>query len=770
MTAGQERYRGNVREPISIADRQSPFDALNTVEVERIAAEIDEAMSRERIPFGRVSVSPTNTSRIEFVSPATQNRRERRKKEREKSPLDILGRKTRSVMSKIAEATQPDLDSEAQEVGDNTLLESSVGVTDEWLEWEVDAFLGELFKSGTPEPIIDEPRPNDPEVQTYNSILGVNSNNSARVSGAYSFKGDPARKIQDEDRDDTAAPRRNKLLAGQASRMAKDMRKRAASAARRAGGYFGQPGESGKIFVVDGEGQVADVKPRILPLHTLRERVVTTAASIASMVAASNVPVPHLTGADVARPSQRPPAIEAAAFPHNEIEGSLSPLGRSQAEIVNKSKEEQAANKLSFLPAEMPPFPAEFEAKKGDLLDKLRSNPENVTIYRSAGEITGIHWTIFAGIHEREGSMGSNVSLASGRKIGDWEPDIHESECEGKYAPGKPIILSRDENGKAKCGFKSVLDSAIYAGNHLKEKAKKRGVDLTTFEGLVNVLSDFNGGGNRNSAWPSDKFGPEKFRGESDPYVMNFWGEKWTGMNIHFCKDYVKSPDGCAVDGRPGVLTTARLFATYPESETLGIPKTNEIIYPPNLGKPNELGYYKMPESEKGIWRFLRLEDEFSERGKGSANTCEAQRYGKKELIGVLYTAIMQFSKLYPGTRVVIADLNADGHGSHGRTTHIDADDLDGGIDVDLYLENGGLDTTNKKTFNVEQAVALNTFLMKTGMVDMIFYNDEETQRRVAEVAKNDSLPGKIIPLELHDKHPHLRIKGNGGPEHIPSC
>ena len=84
---------------------------------------------------------------------------------------------------------------------------------------------------------------------------------------------------------------------------------------------------------------------------------------------------------------------------------------------------------------------------------------------------------ILAGIHFVEAGNNPEGSLVSGRKLGTPEPDA---------------------GGKV---FRSLLETAKYAGDHLKGKV---GGSLKDAQTAITALSRYNGGGNSNcQAWLS---------------------------------------------------------------------------------------------------------------------------------------------------------------------------------------------------------------------------------------------------------------------------
>jgi len=167
-------------------------------------------------------------------------------------------------------------------------------------------------------------------------------------------------------------------------------------------------------------------------------------------------------------------------------------------------------------------------AEKNAVLNCLNKK----SIYESAGLATGLPWQIIATIHSLEAGCGSG-SLVSGRAIGANEPDIGKNCSTGRTGPGIPIVLP--DGG---CGFASLLDSAIYAGNHLKGKIGKT---PENFEELVKAFGRYNGTGNANCGKvPAYTNCPPLFESEDHIYPMNWFDQRHDLMYVIYCADRVK--------------------------------------------------------------------------------------------------------------------------------------------------------------------------------------------------------------------------------------
>lgn len=193
-----------------------------------------------------------------------------------------------------------------------------------------------------------------------------------------------------------------------------------------------------------------------------------------------------------------------------------------------------------LLPNPLPPPISDWQNTKTIIIAQVNSSAVSLETYRNAATATGIPWEILAGIHFIEGSNNPNQSLVSGRRIGEFEPDVPISACNsGSAGPGIPIRIG------AGCGFDTLLNSAIYTGNHLKNKIG--GFAPENYEQLVTNLSLYNGGGNRNCYVHGDRDNPrtpytgcpKAFFGEDDIYPMSKFDQRHANMYLVYCGDRI---------------------------------------------------------------------------------------------------------------------------------------------------------------------------------------------------------------------------------------
>lgn len=182
----------------------------------------------------------------------------------------------------------------------------------------------------------------------------------------------------------------------------------------------------------------------------------------------------------------------------------------------------------TFFPNPLPPISNNVTTvEKNSVLGCLDKQP----MYKQAGAQTGLPWELLATIHYLEIGCGSG-SLVSGRAIGENEPDIGSCSS-ADSGPGKPIPLPGGG-----CGFSSQLESAIYAGNHLKGKIGKA---PETFEELIKALGRYNGIGNANCGRVSKYTNcPPFFENEDHIYPMNWFDARHDTMYVVYCADRQK--------------------------------------------------------------------------------------------------------------------------------------------------------------------------------------------------------------------------------------
>ena len=208
----------------------------------------------------------------------------------------------------------------------------------------------------------------------------------------------------------------------------------------------------------------------------------------------------------------------------------------------------------STVPSNLLPNPlAPIASQALNFKQSITSCLINRSIYDAASSQTGVPWEMLAAIHYIEGACGTNKSLVSGRTIGTNEPDIvRGGGCSSKISrPGIPVPLPAGG-----CGFYSLLDSAIYAGNHIKGKIGKI---PENFQELAKAFSRYNGGGNSNCGSTPYPYCPELFEGEDDTYVVNMLDKKHETMYLVYCADLTKC-NPPKIYSRPGAATVIRLI------------------------------------------------------------------------------------------------------------------------------------------------------------------------------------------------------------------
>jgi hypothetical protein len=198
--------------------------------------------------------------------------------------------------------------------------------------------------------------------------------------------------------------------------------------------------------------------------------------------------------------------------------------------IVDIAQTGNVVGGSGLLPSTLLATVADWQTQKNNILAAINRHPNNIEAYKQASAATGVPWELLAGVHSVEGGSDPTHSLVSGRVIGQNEPDVVRSGgCSSqRTGPGIPIPVSGG------CGFASLLDSAIYAANHLSQKI---GHAPQNFQDAVTALSRYNGGGNRNCGRTPYTSCPAQFEGEDDPHPMSMFDVNHYPMYIVYCAD-----------------------------------------------------------------------------------------------------------------------------------------------------------------------------------------------------------------------------------------
>lgn len=168
---------------------------------------------------------------------------------------------------------------------------------------------------------------------------------------------------------------------------------------------------------------------------------------------------------------------------------------------------------------------------------------------------TGVACELLIGLHFVESNWNNNGSFISGRELGTVETDVPPtaSAC---TAYGGTIAAGG-------CIFSSLSDTAIYAGDHIKDKvAALTGAwrPPQNFGELVGAMSLYNGGGNANCGEPVPYTGPcPPPVGIDDPYAVNYFDDLHDQMYLIFCADLTRC-DPPQLFTRYGAATVAKEF------------------------------------------------------------------------------------------------------------------------------------------------------------------------------------------------------------------
>lgn len=161
------------------------------------------------------------------------------------------------------------------------------------------------------------------------------------------------------------------------------------------------------------------------------------------------------------------------------------------------------------------------------------------------------------------------------------------------------------------------------------------------------------------------------------------------------------------------------------------------ITYPPNITCKSD-GYCLMPVSSIPAPKELY-----------TLYACSNQRYGHKDLVGVLNTVAIRWKEKYPNGKLWIGDLNASGHKSHNI-----------GRAVDIY---GDIDGKRRvaQMSNDTETIELGKMFVDTNLIENIWYNDQAVNAAVLKYARDTNRSTGLVMKYIagHDDHFHVDIK-----------
>ncbi len=192
------------------------------------------------------------------------------------------------------------------------------------------------------------------------------------------------------------------------------------------------------------------------------------------------------------------------------------------------------------------PLTSLCQTKANRVVSNALSYPDIVAIYKEVADQSDLPWEVIAALHNVEtgGSFNPRGSLVSGRVIGEIEPDVGN-------------ICTTQSAGKAKftipigsgCGFSSLLNSALYAAEHFKEKMSYAKNIARSGAGEFELISAafalYNGPGNTQCIGNTPKpetgglytgCGP-KFLFDDHLYPFACFDERHATMYVIYCED-----------------------------------------------------------------------------------------------------------------------------------------------------------------------------------------------------------------------------------------
>lgn len=256
----------------------------------------------------------------------------------------------------------------------------------------------------------------------------------------------------------------------------------------------------------------------------------------------------------------------------------------------------------------------------------------------------------------------------------------------------------------------------------------------------------------------------------TDAYYINFYTSQPTGspnlvqaVEVKYRENlcvFVHSNDAPDEDAR-GVTRTlprgadGKCVKASADDEVVTKERTpakdpaTKLYVPPNFSetKRNKAGYYFLPPSPGN--RDYYIHTKSMPGGESTSDSPASQRYGKKVLIQVFYTAAVKYHDKYPNSKLVAGDLNApQEHASH-----------DKGVDIDIYSSDRTAARVSSTEVSRQRSIYLAKALLDTRKIQFIFYNDTSIHDIVNKYAERKGLPGRMMSDNAtHAYHFHVRI------------
>jgi hypothetical protein len=173
------------------------------------------------------------------------------------------------------------------------------------------------------------------------------------------------------------------------------------------------------------------------------------------------------------------------------------------------------------------------------------------------------------------------------------------------------------------------------------------------------------------------------------------------------------------------------------------------IIYPPNMvcGGGPDGQYCQMPPSTDGSYDFTLC-----------SGTATGKRWGRKEMIGVLYTVAGRWHKKYPNGQLYIRDITAGNHKTHFWGIAVDIWATSNG--TDMVANSGYNNTIPAPRYSAEKTVELGKLIADTGYFYQVLYNKADVNAEILKYARTSESAKRYTPhmsyVEGHYDHFHL--------------
>lgn len=362
-----------------------------------------------------------------------------------------------------------------------------------------------------------------------------------------------------------------------------------------------------------------------------------------------------------------------------------------------------------------------------------------MVVVRLSQASAGVSGVMFAGEKNTFTNAGSAIKTDDGTV---WRTSVNEvSPVTWQfYGPYEKLTIWPDKTEKGVSVCFTIKDNLSYGVR------AEYVIDIASADAL-------GGKGNKILASKSVKAGTGSFKSSSNGYEVQcvdttFDQAQGFPYDIIDTEYRVRVEKGSidilqAVRNLKGTVTSSVALPTSRNDQYTPIDGGDGLWYPAFLGAQLPDGYYRMPESPLNEYSFHQYTN-----GSGDLNgAVYEERCGSKKLVGVAYTMAVNWIQAFGdnGSRVEFGDFNAIDHKSHRN-----------GVDVDLRTTDSSAANTKGDR---DKSIQLGKWLVDTGVVKLVLYNDTNVRNAVNSYAKSKGQAGDFMQAYPgHDEHFHVRL------------